>query len=180
MPTLIAQVPDGTPGAVTRGVVFVHACPRALSSHVEWALAAVLECEISLSWDQQPVLPGSVRAELTWHGPAGTGARLTSALRNFTGMRYEVTEDPSPGREGERFSVTPSLGTFRAAIGVHGDVQVGEDRLRAAMTGSARNGTSLRAALDDLLGTAWDAELEPFRSAAAGSGAPVRYLHRVG
>jgi hypothetical protein len=29
-----------------------------------------------------------------------------------------------------------------------------------------------------LLGTAWDAELEPFR--LAGEGTPVRWLHRVG
>jgi hypothetical protein len=32
-------------------------------------------------------------------------------------------------------------------------------------------------ALDGLLGTAWDAELEPFRH--AGDGAPVRWLHQV-
>ena len=28
--------------AVTRGVVFVHACPPAIAPHVEWALAGVL------------------------------------------------------------------------------------------------------------------------------------------
>lgn len=179
MPTLIAPVPEGTPGAVTtRGVLFVHACPRALSSHVEWAIAAVLEREVSLSWGTQPVLPSTVRAELTWHGPAGSGARLVTALRGFTGLRYEVTEDPSPGHEGERYSYTPNLGVFRATVGLHGDVQISEDRLRAAMAESMQNGTSLRADLDALLGSAWDAELEPFRY--AGQGAQVRYLHRVG
>lgn len=179
MPTLIAPVPNGTPGAPqTRGVVFVHACPRALSPHVEWAIATVMEREISLSWSAQPVLPGAVRAELTWHGPAGSGARLVSALRGFNGLRYEVTEDPSLGHEGERYSYTPNLGVFRSTIGVHGDVQVSEDRLRAAMADSMQNGTSLRQALDDLLGAEWDAELEPFRY--AGQGAQVRYLHRVG
>ena len=179
MPTLIAPVPSGTPGAATtRGVLFVHACPRALSPHVEWAIAAVMEREITLSWGAQPVLPGSVRAELTWHGPAGSGARLVTALRGFTGLRYEVTEDPSSGHEGERYSYTPTLGVFRTTIGVHGDVQLSEDRLRAAMADSMQHGTSLRDALDALLGGAWDAELEPFRY--AGQGASVRYLHRVG
>ena len=32
--------------------------------------------------------------------------------------------------------------------------------------------------LEEVLGTEWDAELEPFR--VAGEGTPVRYLHRVG
>ncbi|MGA8978259.1 MAG: DUF3145 family protein, partial [Pedococcus sp.] len=32
--------------------------------------------------------------------------------------------------------------------------------------------------LEELLGTDWDAELEPFRY--AGDGAPVRWLHKVG
>ena len=36
---------------------------------------------------------------------------------------------------------------------------------------------ALRAGLHGLLGTAWDAELEPFRR--AGDGAPVRWLHQV-
>ena len=31
--------------------------------------------------------------------------------------------------------------------------------------------------IDDLLGRAWDDELEPFRY--AGDGAPVRWLHKV-
>ncbi len=179
MPTLIAPVPHRTIGAAaTRGVIFVHACTRALSPHVEWAVAQVLEREVSMTWTPQPVLPGSVRAEFSWHGESGTGARLVSSLRGFTGLRYEVTEDPSAGHEGERYSVTPGLGVFRACIGVHGDIQVSEERIRSAMHQSARKGTSLRDELDALLGTRWDQELEPFRY--AGEGAAIRYLHRVG
>ena len=179
MPTLIAPVAaTGTGAAHSRGVLFIHACPRALSPHVEWAAAQILEREVCMSWGSQPVLPGTVRAEYVWQGPAGTAARLVTALRNFTGLRYEATQEPTAACEGERFSITPSLGVFRATIGPHGDVQVGEDRIRSAMANSARQGTSLRDELDDLLGTRWDEELEPFRY--AGEGAPVRYLHRVG
>ncbi len=179
MSTLIAPVPGAGSGAArTRGVVFVHACSRALSPHVEWALAQVLQHEVSMQWGAQPVLPGSVRAEYAWQGDIGTAARIVTALRTFNGVRYEVTQEPAAGHEGERYSITPGLGVFRATIGVHGDIQISEDRIRSAMIQSSRTGTSLRDALDALMGTSWDAELEPFRY--AGEGASVRYLHRVG
>jgi hypothetical protein len=168
----------GSGDAQTRGVVFVHACSRALSPHVEWALAQVLQREVSLDWTGQPVLPGSVRAEYSWQSSTGTAARIVTALRGFTGLRFEVTEEPTPHQEGERYSVTPDLGTFRGTIGPHGDVQVSEHRIRWAMEQSAMQDRTLAEILDDLMGTAWDEELEPFRY--AGQGAPVRYLHRVG
>lgn len=168
----------GSGGAHTRGVVFVHACSRAISPHVEWALAQVLQREVSLEWTGQPVLPGAIRAEYSWQGSTGTAAKIVSALRGFTGLRFEVTEEPTPVQEGERYSVTPDLGTFRGTIGPHGDVQVSEHRLRWAMEQAASNDQPLSALLDDLMGTPWDEELEPFRY--AGQGAPVRYLHRVG
>lgn len=159
-----------------RGVVFVHSCPRALSPHVEWALAQVLGMDVSLDWIRQPVAPGHVRAELSWQASPGTGSALIRALRSFVALRYEVTEEPTPGREGERFSVTPDLGVFRATIGIHGDAVVTEDRLRALLANAAPS--ELVKSIRDLLGAAWDDELEPFRY--AGDGAPVRWLHRVG
>lgn len=179
MPTLIAPVPNRDSGAaMTRGVLFVHACPRAFSPHVEWALAQVLERKVSLTWTPQPIAPGTVRSEYSWQDQSGTAARLVTSLRGFSGLRYEVTEDPVGQQEGERYSVTPDLGVFRATVGIHGDVLISEDRLRTAMATAGRTGTSLQDELNALLGTAWDAELEPFRY--AGEGAPIRYLHRVG
>ncbi len=35
--------------------------------------------------------------------------------------------------EGARYSSTPELGIFHAVIGVHGDILIPEDRLRAAV-----------------------------------------------
>jgi hypothetical protein len=61
--------------------------------------------------------------------------------------------------------------------GLHGDIMVPEDRIRHAMALAALGGGDLVSALDGLLGTAWDSELEPFRY--AGEGAPVRWLHEV-
>ena len=173
----------GAPGAPhgarvhTRGVVFVHSCPRALAAHVEWALADVLRQPVTLDWVAQPVTPGSVRAELAWTGEAGTAARVVSTLHGWGRLRFEATEEATARTEGERFSVTPSLGVYRAVIGVHGDIQVPEERLRGAIARASMSGAALEDELAALLGAPWDAELEPFRY--AGEGTPVRWLHQV-
>ena len=56
----------------TQGVVFVHACPKALCQHVEWALERVVGAPVSLSWADQPAAHGSYRAEVAWTGVPGT------------------------------------------------------------------------------------------------------------
>jgi hypothetical protein len=164
--------------AMTRGVVFVHSAPPALCPHVEWAVGGVLDLRPSLDWTGQPAEPGTWRTELSWQAPAGTGARLTSALRGWAKLRFEVTEEPSAAADGARWSHTPRLGVHHAVVGVHGDALVGEDRLRAAVRSAGGDPSLLSAELDAVLGRAWDDELEPFRY--AGDGAPVRWLHRVG
>jgi hypothetical protein len=160
---------------VARGVLFVHSCPRAIAAHVDWALTRTFGSDIHLDWDEQPLLPGHVRVEVVWTAPPGTGAALASALRSFPKMRFEVTEDGSTDREGERFAVTPALGLFRAAMGRHGDLMVHEERLRQICNLPPEQ---MRTELDKLIGTPWDIELEPFRAAAAPS--TVRLLHEVG
>lgn len=161
----------------TRGVVYVHSTPLAVCQHVEWAIARVLTAPVSLHWTAQPVDPGARRAECTWTGRPGTGGELAAALRQWPMIRFEVTEEPSPGADGERFMYVPGRGLFRATIGVAGDIQLGEDRIRSIMQ-TARAPEALAHALDRALGTAWDAELEPFRH--AGDGAPVTLLTQVG
>ena len=78
-----------------RGVVFVHACSKALSAHVGWALERVLGRPVPLEFTAQPALHGSLRAEAAWTGPAGTGARIASDLRGIPGPRLEVTDRKS-------------------------------------------------------------------------------------
>ena len=162
----------------TRGVVYVHSAPPALCPHVEWAVGGVLGVRVTIDWTPQPAAPGTVRGELSWQADAGTGARLASALRDWMHLRFEVTEEPSAGAEGERWSSTPTLGLFHATTGVHGDILVREDRLRAALARAASDpATSVVEEMHGLLGKAWDDELETFRY--AGDGAPVRWLHQV-
>jgi len=160
-----------------RGVVFIHACPKAVSPHVEWALGGVFGTNVRMDWDEQPVAPSMVRAEILWQGSPGMGAQIASALLAFSQVRYEVTEDATGHRPGERFSATPTLGLFRADIGEHGDVMVAEERLRTALTQAAVTGEGLAEEIARLIGAPWDEELEPFRCAHEGS--TVRVLHDV-
>lgn len=153
-----------------RGVVFVHSCPRALISHVEWAVEREVTRTLPFEWSAQPIQSGMSRSEISWKGPVGAGARMASALRGFPNLRFEVTEESATG--GERFSFTPTLGIFRCATGPAGDIVVAEQRLRAVL-----EQPDVASALREVLGQPWDDELEPFRMAADDR---VRWLTRVG
>lgn len=161
-----------------RGVLYIHSTPAALCPHIEWAVSAVLDTDIKLEWTPQPAQTGSYRAELSWEGTPATAAELTSALRDWDMLRFEVTADPSATTEGARYSYTPQLGVFHAVTGLHGDIMIPEDRLKAAVVQAALGETTLELQISQLLGKPWDDELEPFRY--AGDGAPVRWLHQVG
>jgi hypothetical protein len=181
-----------------RGVLQIHSAPPALSPHVEWAVAGVFGVPVKLHWIEQPAAPGNVRTELAWQGRPGMSGEIASALATWNLLRFEVTEDASPGCDAVRYSCTPALGMFTASVSANGDIMISENRLRAVMTlaaGAASGdqlgrlrelhgprhpalGGSLEDELRLLLGEAWDAELEPFRHASAG--APVRWLHATG
>ena len=76
---------------------------------------------------------GQLRAVTNWVGPVGTGAQLANALRSWSVLRFEVTEDPSAGVDGHRWCHTPQLGLWSGAMSANGDVMVGEMR-RASST----------------------------------------------
>jgi len=173
----------------TRGVLYVHSATPAVTPHIEWAVAGVLSTPVRFEWLAQPASPGTVRSEAPWIGEPGCGGRLASALIGWP-VRFEVTEDPSAGCDGERFAFTPGLGLFHAMTSANGDLVVPENRLRQLLTGQLPTSdvpsskidadAEGRGPLDSirrLLGEPWDDELEPFRY--AGDGAPVRWLHQV-
>jgi hypothetical protein len=118
-----------------------------------------------------------LRAQLDWQASPGAAGAITSALAGWNRLRFEITEDATPGCDGVRYCYTPGLGTFTAVTGADGDILIPENRVRAALT-LASAGSSLEVHLARLLGTAWDNELEPFRRAA--DGAPVRWLNATG
>ncbi len=163
--------------STTRGVLFVHSAPSALCPHVEWAVGAVFGAPIRVDWIPQPVERACYRTEYSWAGSTGTAARVASALKGWQRIRFEVTEEATSATEAERYSYTPTLGVFHGITGIHGDIMIPEDRLKAAVVKAALGDTSLLGEVDKLLGKPWDDELETFRH--AGEGAPVRWLHHV-
>jgi Protein of unknown function (DUF3145) len=118
-------------------------------------------------------MPGQLRAATNWCGAVGTGALLANALRSWSVLRFEVTEDPCTGVDGQRFCHTAQLGLWGGAMSANGDVVVGEMRLRTLMESGA---DMLAAELDSVLGIAWDQALEPCRN--GGDGAEVSWLSR--
>lgn len=166
------------PRTMTRGVVYVHSTPKALCPHVLWAIEGVLGTRVSVDWTDQPAAPGLVRAELSWSGEPGTGARIASALRGWDKLRYEVTEEPSQGCDGSRWSHTPRLGIHHTWTSASGDAVINEDRLREVVMLAQGSPEAMQEMIEELLGSDWDDELEVFRY--AGDGAPVRWLHKVG
>ncbi|QLQ10971.1 MAG: DUF3145 domain-containing protein [Nocardioidaceae bacterium] len=168
---------NGITRHATRGVLYVHSAPSALCPHIEWAVGGVLGVAVTLQWTPQPAQVGTYRAEYSWTGDAGTAAAIASGLRGWNHLRFEVTEDPTLSTEGARFAHTPDLGVFHGVTGLHGDLMIPEDRLKAAVVKAALGEVTLLDGIDRLLGKAWDDELETFRH--AGDGAPVRWLHQV-
>lgn len=156
--------------ASSTGVVYIHSSPAALCPHVQWALADALGARADLRWS--PTLDDQLSASVEWTGPVGTAGALAAALRPWSLLRFEVTEDPSEGVDGMRYCHVPGLGLWQGTTNAVGDVVVGEQRLRAILVGGADVGGEIRRAL----GTAWDEALEPFRF--GGAGAEVTWLHR--
>ena len=160
----------------TRGVVYLHCCPGAIAPHVEWALAGVLGQPVRLQWTSQPAAPTHLRADATWLGPIGTAARLAAALRAWPMLVFEITEDGTSASDGERLAYVPGRGFHRSMTAANGDVVVGEERIRGLLE-RAKNADDFRHGLAELLGSAWDAELEPYREGGAGS--PVTLFTQV-
>ncbi|MGH8791652.1 MAG: DUF3145 domain-containing protein [Stackebrandtia sp.] len=160
----------------TRGVIYVHSSPPAVCPHVEWAIARVLDAQLELTWAVQAAEANTWRTDHPWIGRPGTAADLAGALQQWPMLRFEVTEDPSPGVDGERIMFVPGRGVYRAAASANGDLMIAEDRIRALLA-TASDGETLRHGLDKLLGAEWDKELEPYRH--SGDGGEQGWLAQV-
>jgi hypothetical protein len=159
------------------GVLVVHSAPRALCSHIEWAVNALIGAPLKYRWKPQPLDADLVRVEVFWHAREGTAARIASELRGWEQLRFEVVEDPSAGALGTRHAHTPGLGLHTVAIDAAGSAMLSEIQLETLLT-PGQDAQAMRSALDALLGGAWDRELEPFRAAAYDGS--IALLHGVG
>jgi hypothetical protein len=91
-------------------------------------------------------------------------------------LRFEVTEEGTGSTDGERLAYVPGRGFHRSAVSANGDVVVGEERLRGLLS-RAKSADEFAHGLHEILGSSWDAELEPYRT--AGDGSSVILMHKV-
>jgi hypothetical protein len=129
-----------------------------------------------LQWAAQAAAPSHLRAQAEWSGPVGQGARLAASLRAWPMLVFEITEDATTVSDGERLAYLPGRGFHRSTVSANGDVVVGEERLRGLMR-RAKTTADFEHGIAELIGSAWDAELEPYR--LGGDGAPITLLHHV-
>ncbi|MEO6713617.1 MAG: DUF3145 family protein [Mycobacteriales bacterium] len=144
------------------GCLFVYTCPSSLRAAADRAIGTIIASSAGVDWSARD---GACTAIGDWTGRPGSAAALAGALRSLGAVTFDVTEDPGPGYDGERFSYAPGLGLFRAATNAVGDVVVDENQLAAAVRDSP-NAEALRERLARLLGRPWDDVLEPLRMRA--------------
>jgi hypothetical protein len=152
---------------VSSGVIQIHSAPKALTAHVEWAIAGVLGEPFHLRWETQPVEAVTLCGERTWSGRPGSAAQIASALFGWRELRFEVGEDASADNDGAHFMHTPSLGIHRVHVDATGSAYVTEARLMRLFEESAGSFDTLEESLALELGRAWDAELDIFRARIA-------------
>ncbi len=148
-----------------------------MTAPIEWVLSDLSNSPVKLDWYTQTIAPSMVRATYEWAGSEGMAAKIVSGLKTIPHIRFEVTEMSSGADFNQRFCFTPTLGIFRADINVHGDVVVNEQNLRHILETKMTDLVEVQKAIDSLLGTAWDVELEPFRVAMDSD--VVRIAHRI-
>lgn len=160
------------------GVLVVHCAPRALCSHVEWTVNAVVGQPQNFQWKDQPLVPEFARVQVYWEAPVGTAARLASELRGWVDLRFEVTEDPTRFGLGLRIAHTPALGLNTVTLDALGNVLVTEHQVEAILQAASGDVTAVREGFDSALGNAWERELEPYRAAQYDQS--IRLLRGVG
>ena len=141
------------------GLITIHSAPSALRQHIEWGLNAILGRTTEYSWRDQPLAPGTLRTSVEYRAPLGTASKISTALKNWHYLRFEVQELGDSG--GEYFRCTPELGIHRAVIDGAGSIVVTENVIRKAL--ASFDDLEVRENLEVALGSAWDLALEPMR-----------------
>ena len=144
-----------------RGVLHIHSTPSAMRQHINWAIQSVLGAETMVNWSLQPKLPGTYRAKLEYRNLATSGAQIASALRGWHFLNFEIVECGE--NIGEMFRYTPELGMHRAQIDQSGAILITENQLSNILKTSLDD-QDLREGINQVIGTAWELELERFRA----------------
>lgn len=142
------------------GFLVIHSAPAALRPHIEWGLQSILGDWVALEWKSQPKAAGTFRTSLEFRERRGIAAKITTALKAWHYLRFEVREESEIG--GEFFRFVPELGLHRSRIDELGSIAISEELIIQGLKKSFDE-ESLREELEKLLGTAWELALEPFR-----------------
>ncbi len=145
------------------GVLVVHSAPRAISSHVEWAVNAIVGVPLRYRWKPSPLVDDAMRVEVYWEAPVGSATKIASTLRGWSDLRFEITEDAGPAALGVHIAHTPSLGLSSVSLDAGGSLVVNEHQIESILQGAGGDLTAVRDGFDRALGGAWERELEPFR-----------------
>jgi hypothetical protein len=144
-----------------RGFLTIHSAPSALRHHIDWAIQGVLGNWIKLSWNPQPLLPGTFRTQLDFRASQGAAAEMASVLRSWHYLNFEIIEGSEIG--GELFRFTPELGIHRSIVDQSGSILINENQLSSLLTTSFDE-ESIREGVAGLMGNSWEMELDRFRS----------------
>jgi hypothetical protein len=144
-----------------RGFLTIHSAPSALRHHIDWAIQTVLGNWIKLSWNPQPLMPGTFRTQLEFRGAQGAAAEIASALRSWHYLNFEVIEGTESG--GELFRFTPELGIHRALVDPTGAVLINENQLGAILE-KTFDEEAIREGIAAIVGNSWESDLDRFRS----------------
>jgi len=150
----------GMPTTHVTGFLVIHSAPAALRPHIEWGLQSILGDWVALEWKSQPKAAGTFRTSLEFRDRRGVAAKITTALKAWHYLRFEVREESAIG--GDFFRFVPELGLHRSRIDELGSIAISENLLVQGLRKSFDE-ESLREELERLLGTAWELALEPFR-----------------
>jgi Protein of unknown function (DUF3145) len=145
-----------------QGFLTIHSAPSALRRHIDWALQNILGTNMQVAWHSQPLLPGTFKSAISWRDAEGKAAEIASTLRSWHYLNFEVHERNDNG--GELFRFTPELGIHRALTDLSGAVLLNENQVSEVLR-NAFDEDAIRQAIAQILGNAWDAELERFRGA---------------
>ena len=156
-----------------RGFLTIHSAPSALRHHIDWAIQGVLGNWIKLSWNPQPLMPGTFRTQLEYRSEQGSAAKIASVLRSWHYLNFEVIEGSETG--GELFRFTPELGIHRVLTDLSGGAVLSEHQINNVLQ-SSFDEEAIRQGLAHAMGHPWDEQLEKFRGAGM---AEIARLHAI-
>ena len=149
------------------GRILIYSTPAALMQHIEWAINQALGQVISFSWVNQPLNPGSKAMEFEYKYHLSVAAKITTALKAWHYIRFELRELNKSTQETIFYRVTPELGVHQVSAATNGDVVLNENQINTIIKNSLSY-EKLQVNLENALGISWDIELEPYRIALAG------------